>query len=123
LHTGDPCPNRRGLSELGFAPLAASEIGRPRTLLLLGERSAELAGAALAGAARVALFDCHACALPNVVACIGVPTHVERSGTWINVDGQRGVLGAARQAPAGVRPLTSLLSELAAPLRAQPAIR
>jgi NADH-quinone oxidoreductase subunit G len=123
LHTGDPCPNRRGLVELGFAPLAAGEIGRPRTLVLFGERSAELAGAALAGAGRVALFDCHDPALPNVAVCIGVPTHVERSGTWINVDGRRGVLGAVRQAPPGVRPLQSLLPELAALLRAQPAIR
>ena len=123
LHTGDPCPNRRGLTELGFAPLAASEIGSPRTLVLFGERSAELAGSALAKPARVALFDCHASALPNVVACVGLPTHVEKSGTWINVDGQRGVLGAARQPPPGVRPLTSLVPELAALLRAQPAGR
>jgi NADH dehydrogenase/NADH:ubiquinone oxidoreductase subunit G len=123
LHTGDPCPNRRGLTELGFAPLAAAEIGSPRTLVLLGERSAELAGAALAGAQRIALFDCQPAALPNVAVAIGVPTHVEKSGTWINVDGRRGVLGAARQAPPGVRPLTSLLPELAALLRAQPAQR
>jgi NADH-quinone oxidoreductase subunit G len=123
LHTGDPCPNRRGLTELGFAPLASAEIGSPRTLVLFGERSAELAGSALSKAARVALFDCHASALPNVVACVGLPTHVEKSGTWINVDGQRGVLGAARQAPPGVRPLTSLVPELAALLRAQPAGR
>jgi NADH-quinone oxidoreductase subunit G len=123
LHTGDPCPNRRGLTELGFAPLAASEIGQPRTLVLLGERSAELAGAALAGAQRVVLFDTQPCALPNVVACIGVPTHVEKSGSWINVDGHKGVLGAAKPPPAGVRTLPSLLSELAAPLRAQPAGR
>jgi NADH-quinone oxidoreductase subunit G len=123
LHTGDPCPNRRGLTELGFAPLAPAEIGKPRTLLLFGERSAELAGAALAGAARVALFDCHALTQSNVAVCIGVPTHVEKSGTWINVDGQRGVLGAARQAPPDVRPLTRLLPELAALLRAQPATR
>ena len=123
LHTGDPCPNRRGLTELGFAPLAPGEIGKPRTLLLLGERSAELAGAALAGAQRVVLFDCHASSSPNVAVSIGVPTHVEQSGTWINIDGQRGVLGAARQAPSQVRPLTRLLPELAALLRAQPAPR
>jgi NADH-quinone oxidoreductase subunit G len=123
LHTGDPCPNRRGLTELGFVPLAAAEIGSPRTLVLLGERSAELAGAALSGAQRVALFDTHASARPNVVACLGVATHVEKSGTWINVDGQRGVLGAAKPPPAGVRPLQHLLTELAALLRAQPAGR
>jgi len=123
LHTGDPCPNRRGLTELGLAPLAPGAIGSPRTLVLFGERSAALAASALAGATRVALFDCHAPELPNLAACVGLPTHVERSGTWINVDGQRGVLGAARSAPAGVRPLTSLLPELAALLRAQPARR
>ena len=59
----------------------------------------------------------------SVAVSIGVPTHVEQSGTWINIDGQRGVLGAARQAPSQVRPLTRLLPELAALLRAQPAPR
>ncbi|MBK7643266.1 MAG: (2Fe-2S)-binding protein [Planctomycetes bacterium] len=123
LHTGDPCPNRRGLTELGFAPLAPSEIGSPRTLVLVGERSAELAGAALAMAQRVALFDTQASSAPNVALCIGVATHVEKSGTWINVDGKKGVLGAAKPPPNAVRPLPNLLTELAALLRAQPAPR
>ena len=123
LHTGDPCPNRRGLTELGFAPVSAAELGSPRTLVLLGERSAELAGPALAAAQRVALFDCEMQSRPNVAACIGIANHVEKSGTWINVDGQRGVLGAAKPPPAGVRPLQNLLTELAALLRAQPASR
>lgn len=127
LHTGDPCPNRRGLTELGFAPLAAAELpaklSSARTLVLVGERSAELAGAALAALPaekRLALLDTRRCDAAALRVAIGVPTHVEKSGTWINVDGQRGALGVARPAPNGVRPLTRILDELAAALRAQP---
>ena len=47
---------------------------------------------------------------------IGVPTAVERTGTWINVDGFAGPLAAARPAPRGVRPLTATLEDLAAHL-------
>ncbi len=131
LHTGDPCPNRRGLTELGFAPLAAAELAAKlasaRTAVLIGERSAELAGAAtlasLGADKRLALLDCQPCDMPALAVAIGVPTHVEKSGTWINVDGQRGPLGVARPAPQDVRPLTRLLDELAAALRAQPSRR
>jgi hypothetical protein len=43
---------------------------------------------------------------------IGVPNAVELTGTWVNVDGHRGLLGAARPAPSGVAPLVRTLEGL-----------
>ena len=51
---------------------------------------------------------------PAAQLSIGVPDHTERLGTWVNVDGHRGKISAARSAPAGVRPLTSSLQTLRA---------
>jgi len=48
LNTGDPCPNRRGLTDLGFAALAADEVlarlASAPLAFLVGERVAELVG-------------------------------------------------------------------------------
>jgi NADH-quinone oxidoreductase subunit G len=125
LHTGDPCPNRRGLTELGIHGLSAAEIlklvenassERPCMLVLIGERSAELVGIdalrARSQALRLVVFDCHALDAPATDVCIGVPNRVERTGTWINVDGERGPISAAKPPPAGVRPLARTLEDL-----------
>jgi NADH-quinone oxidoreductase subunit G len=120
LHTGDPAPNRRGLTELGIAGVDAKElvkqIAAAPAALLAGERVCELLGRdalrALPPAVQLAVFDCHA---PDAAACvvaIGVPTWVERTGTYVNVDGHRGPIAAAKPAPAGVRALTRLLRDL-----------
>jgi hypothetical protein len=122
LHTGDPCPNRRGLSELGFAARTPAEVladlaGR-QAALLVGERVAELVGrdglAALPSALRLCVFDAHALDVPCAGACVGVPTVVERSGTFVNIDGRRGPIAAARPPPPGVALLASTLGRLTA---------
>lgn len=120
LHTGEPCPNRRGLVELGIEALApdalAEAIGASRAVILLGERAAEIAGLAMLAARppslRLAVFDCHALDVPATAVCIGVPNSVERAGTWINVDGERGPISAAKAPPKDVRALTLYLDRL-----------
>jgi NADH-quinone oxidoreductase subunit G len=121
LHTGDPCPNRRGLSGLGFAPLEAAEIlgklAGAELALLVGERVAELLGverlAALQSTVRLVVLDTHPLEAPAARVQIGTPDCAERTGTWLNVDGIEGRLSVARSAPAGVAPLTRTLDELA----------
>jgi len=120
LHTGDPCPNRRGLADLGFQPIESKELAKQlaasKAAVLFGERVVELAGqaalAALPASVSLAVFDCHA---PDAAACtvaIGVPTWVERSGTYVNVDGHKGPISAVKAAPAGVRALARHLAAL-----------
>ena len=122
LHTGDPCPNRRGLTELGFEGKTAEEVieslGEAETVTLVGERITQLLGeealTALPAKQRVFILDVQAFDAPAVQACVGVPNWVERPGTWVNLDGKRGPISAARPAPPQVRPLTSLIGDLAA---------
>ena len=126
LHTGDPCPNRRGLTELGFVPIDAGDalvaLAAAETALLVGERIGELIGeeglAALPATLRIVLFDTTPSAAPAAHVQIGVPDHTERTGTWVNIDGHRGTISAARSAPTGVGPLTSNLKSLHASLEA-----
>ncbi|MBL8801276.1 MAG: (2Fe-2S)-binding protein [Planctomycetes bacterium] len=130
LHTGDPCPNRRGLSDLGIAPIepaaALTELASASAALLVGERVQALLGVAelakLTTAARLVVLDVVAHDLAALDAALGVPTHVEKSGQWINVDGHVGVLNVAVPAPAGVAPLDRTLRELLEHCRA-PAAR
>ncbi len=120
LHTGDPCPNRRGLTTLGFTalePAAALErLAGAALALLVGERVAELLGeealARLPESLRLVLLDTRALPTPTAQVEIGVPDSSERAGTWINVDGHAGTLSIARAAPPGVAPLTRTLDEI-----------
>ncbi|MFN0009917.1 MAG: 2Fe-2S iron-sulfur cluster-binding protein [Planctomycetota bacterium] len=122
LHTGDPCPNRRGLVELGFEaiePAAAIErLRASESALLVGDRIGELVGlealASLPTSLRLFVFDCVALDVPALDALLGLPTHVERTGTWVNVDGVRGPISAAKPPPPDVRTITRLLQTLAA---------
>ena len=132
LHTGDPCPNRRGLTEAGFEPAGAeelvAEIAEKDSCLLVGERVVELLGAealaALDAGMRGILLECHLDELPLTDVCIGVPNHVEREGTWINVDGHVGRIAAAKPAPQGVWRSQRTLAALATLLEAarQPSV-
>jgi len=120
LHTGDPCPNRRGLTELGFEAVdaaAALELLRAApAAVLAGERVVELAGreglAALPTALRLTVLDAYEVDVPSLDVLVGLPTHVERTGTWINVDGVRRPLSAVKSPPPGARPLVALLADL-----------
>lgn len=129
LHTGDPCPNRRGLSQLGCEALSPSAVIEAlkgaRSALLVGERVLETVGCdalgALPSALRLVVFDVVARDLAALDACIAVPTHVEKQGHWINVDGHKGVLNVAVSAPQGVRMLDASLHALLQMVRATPA--
>jgi NADH-quinone oxidoreductase subunit G len=125
LHTGDPCPNRRGLVGLGFEALepelCLERMANARAAVLVGERVSRLLGGAglagLAGRTRLVIFDAHAPAPGEAGAgwgelAIGVPIHVEKTGHWLNVDGVRGELQVARPPPAGVELLTRTAQRL-----------
>ncbi len=113
LHTGDPCPNRRGLTELGFEAVEAADVSTmlagATCVVLVGESVGELvtpeALAALPRSIRLFLLDTRAYAAPALRGALGVPDASERTGTWINVDGHPGRLAIAKAAPDGVPPL------------------
>jgi NADH-quinone oxidoreductase subunit G len=121
LHTGDPCPNRRGLLELGFvgrSPADVLELLRgAETATLFGERVARLIGhdalGDLPSSLRAFLFDVEVPLARCLRAVLGLANWVERAGTWVNVDGHEGRIRAARQAPAGVRQPLELIRGLA----------
>jgi len=120
LHTGDPCPNRRGLTEMGIegeeAEAILERLAAAPGAVLVGERVVELLGAealaALPGSLRLLVFDTRAPEAPTAGICIGVPTHVEKSGHWLNLDGHRRLLTRAKAPPEGVRPLEESLERL-----------
>jgi len=128
LHTGDPCPNRRGLLELGFGALAPADalaaLAVAPSAVLAGERVLELLGhaglALLPKKLRLVAFDVEASDLASLDIAFPVPTHVEKSGHWINVDGRVGVLNVALPPPALVRRLDLQLAALTAKLSAVP---
>jgi hypothetical protein len=104
---------------------AAAELATRASAWLVGERSAELVGAAALAALprslRLVVLDTHPLDVPAAQVEIGVPDAVERTGTWVNVDGVRGEIRIARSAPAGVPPLTRTLDELERLLAVAPA--
>lgn len=126
LHTGDPCPNRRGLEALGFEAKTPEELAQrlaeSETALLFGERVARLLGQemldALPKALRAFLFDDVPAAAPALRIVVGMANWVERKGTWTNVDGFEGKIQAARTAPSGIRQPLALLADL---LQTEPA--
>ena len=120
LHTGDPCPNRRGLEDLGFTPVtpeaAIDEINKTGSTVLIGERICDLIGReALVGlhrSVRVVVFDTHVLEAPAARVCVGIPDSFEKDGTWHNVDGIERRLTAAVPPPADVLSLPRLLESL-----------
>jgi len=126
LHTGDPCPNRRGLVDAGFTAVtpdeALEQLTGAKSALLIGERVGALVGAeALAGlpsSLRMVVFDVAAPDSPAARVCIPIPNWVEKTGTVINVDGHAGRIAAARTAPSGVRSLEANLDRLCELLKA-----
>ena len=139
LHTGDPCPNRRGLTDLGFEGLSPAGIlqalGEVESALLVGERLGALlsarpraddpdpgdaapldpVGEGLAGlptSLRTILLGCEPIEAAAIGVAVGIPNQVERAGTWINVDGIEGCIAPARPAPAGVWTTARVLDTL-----------
>jgi hypothetical protein len=123
LHTADPCPNRRGLTEVaGLAPLTADEIlaalPAAQAVFLGGERSTQLLPESL----KVAMKDVpslviHTRRLENLTyAKVAIPclSSAEKWGTWVNVDGIRQQVAAALPMPKGVRPDLAVLALLRA---------
>jgi hypothetical protein len=125
LHTGDPCPNRRGLEELGFSARPAEELvaslREHASALLVGERVVELCGreavAALPAELRLIAIDTRAPGGTAVDVAVGAPNAAERAGTWTNVDGLRRAINPAKPAPPGVWALTRTLAALRAALQ------
>jgi NADH-quinone oxidoreductase subunit G len=121
LNTGDPAPNRRGLTELGFSAISVAEarakLAAAGACVLAGERVIEILDRAQLAALdtpRIVTFDTHALEGNAAQVCIGIPEQVEKSGHWVNVDGHMGALHIARAAPSGVEPLTRTLASLTA---------
>ncbi len=126
LHTGDPCPNRRGLTGLGFEALTAEDalarLADAELAVLAGERVVELVGAeglaAVRASLRLVVLDAVPVDVPALDVALGVPTHVEKSGTWVNVDGVRRRLSLAVPPPVGVAPLEQTVERMLARLQA-----
>ncbi len=126
LHTGDPAPNRRGLTELGLEPIESEalleSLMEAKSALLVGERIIDLIGEdqlqTLPAALRLIICDLKSVSAPALNACFGIHSCVERRGTWINVDGQRGRISMCRPAPAGTLELENLLRSLTSGTRA-----
>lgn len=121
LHTGDPCPNRRGLEDRGVEgidpEIAREHISAATTLLLCGERILDGLGgepvlARLDPAVRLIVLDASPLDVPALDVQVGVPRHLEKSGTWRNVDGFERRLYLAKAPPTGVQPLTRTLRHL-----------
>ncbi|MFT5080404.1 MAG: hypothetical protein ACI84E_001060, partial [Planctomycetota bacterium] len=116
LHTGDPCPNRRGLETAGFKAIspkdATAKIAGANAAVLVGERILKLLGGNDLGATKLVTFDTTACLAAGVEASISIPYYVEKAGTWINVDGHEGKLTVTRPLPPSVSPLERSLEEL-----------
>ena len=84
--------------------------------IIAGDRIDELLGeeglADLPATGRLTAFTTHLIPVPAANVNIGMPNHVERSGTWTGVDGHVGSIQPARQAPAGVWQLDRTLNTL-----------
>jgi len=124
LHTGDPCPNRRGLTELGLTAIDSAQaleaIAGTEAAVLIGERVLETIGAEalteVPATVRLFSFDTVALDAPALRAALGVPSSIERDGHWVNVDGHRGMLTIARPAPADVASIVQSIEELSSRL-------
>jgi len=116
LHTGDPCPNRRGLEELGFqaedVEQSTARIAAADFALVVGERVSRLLGPLEGVTTPIAAIDPVVPTWKSVRIAIGTPYSVEKAGTFVNVDGHRGALTPARSLPNGVRLLETLLDNL-----------
>src|SRR5262249_43150769 len=113
LHTGDPCPNRRGLAALGIEPAAASDAAAllapaKSALVAAGHASAPLDRASPAGASF--LDDAKTAAVvlerrlverAGVAVCVPALNALEKSGTFTNVDGLVQEIRASLAAPPG----------------------
>ncbi|MEM7517200.1 MAG: hypothetical protein AAF368_09790, partial [Planctomycetota bacterium] len=122
LHTGDPCPNRKGLEQLGIEAVDAADVASKlegkKAALFIGERIGALVGeeqmAGLPRDLRSVVFDVKASKAPGVVCSIGIANYIEKSGTFVNIDGHEGKILPARSAPAGTSYLTTSLERLMA---------
>ncbi len=120
LYTADPCPNRRGLSELGLGALAPEALARwlegREVALLVGERVLETIGDAVSADwpkdLRLIALDAVPRPWPQLEISFGVPLSVEKQGTWVNLDGIVRPVAIARPAPPEVAPLERTLGRL-----------
>jgi len=112
LHTGDPCPNRRGLTDKGLVVSTPDEVAAlvvsSKAALLAGERvidALELipGGSVFLGNAKLPCIvtERRLVERDGVVACLPAANAFEKSGTFTNVNGLAQPIRAALKRPPG----------------------
>jgi NADH dehydrogenase/NADH:ubiquinone oxidoreductase subunit G len=127
LRTGDPAPNRRGLADLGLAPLppgeARARLAAAPAALLAGEKvlhllhglqpaDAEAVPPPTASGARGMVLDTHP--REGFALCLPARTAAEKSGRVRNLQGLDRILRPALSPPPGVPDGAELLARIAA---------
>jgi len=117
LYTGDPCPNRRGLTELGIAPATSAEIAAfakdAKAVFLVGEYALDLLDLAPAADGSKASAFLDNPKLPAVICerrhvarpgvAVGLPAlnAFEKSGTFTQCDGIQQKIHPSMPVPPG----------------------
>lgn len=123
LYTGDPCPNRRGLTELGFTPVSAAEAAGlasgAKAVVLAGEHIVELlqltAGAdAFLDNSKIPVLAIERRAVERPAITLSLPglNVYEKQGTFTNIDGLRQKVRPALAPPPGATADRELLAKL-----------
>jgi NADH dehydrogenase/NADH:ubiquinone oxidoreductase subunit G len=123
LYTGDPCPNRKGLTDLGLAPATAEEVNElakgAKACLLAGEFAVELlrltpGGDAFLANGKLPVLTLERRALDAPAAAICFPAYnvYEKSGTFTNRQGLTQSLRPAIAPPPGARSDLETLEKL-----------
>ncbi|MBI3820502.1 MAG: (2Fe-2S)-binding protein [Planctomycetes bacterium] len=112
LYTGDPCPNRRGLADLGFAATTAAEANdaakTAKAVVLAGEFAVDLLnltneGSAFLDRAAVPALVVERRAVDRASVAMSFPAlnTFEKSGSFTNIDGIAQRVKASVAAPPG----------------------
>jgi NADH-quinone oxidoreductase subunit G len=108
LHTDDPCPNRRGLTEIAeLQPVTieamVAAVRHARAVFLSGERLLltlpELAKAVLQRVPNLVLHTRRLENLTSAVVALPCQSRAEKHGTWVNAQGLRQEILPALTAP------------------------
>lgn len=112
LYTGDPCPNRRGLTDLGFTATSAAEIitlaASAKAVVVAGEYAFELLNLTNGADAfldhtkiPVLVLERRSVDRPAVSMCFPAYNSFEKSGTFTNVGGLQQKIRASAAPPPG----------------------
>lgn len=119
LYTGDPCPNRRGLTELGLEPLSPEDGSalavKAKAVVAVGTYVLDCLGGAAALAnvkAEILLVERRAPDLRSLRFCFPALDVFEKSGTYTNFAGLTQEIRRAVAAPPGARADSEVLAKL-----------